>query len=86
MEIRKGPDTRRKCPICRRRYDGSGRDAIPVWPGRCCERCYRDYVVPMKMQLLRQSNEENEKNELNNAKIPQIGWRFVILLLNHPKM
>lgn len=61
QDFKKGPDTRRKCPICRRRYEGTGRDALPVWPGRCCERCYRDYVIPMRMQLLKQSDEENEK-------------------------
>lgn len=64
MENRKGPDTRKKCPICRRRYDGPGHDALPVWPGRCCDKCNRDYVIPARMMLLRQQmEEENEKNE-----------------------
>ena len=64
MENRKGPDTRKKCLICRRRYDGPGHDALPVWPGRCCDKCNRDYVIPARMMLLRQQmEEENEKNE-----------------------
>ena len=64
MENRKGPDTRKKCPICRRRYDGPGHDALPVLPGRCCDKCNRDYVIPARMMLLRQQmEEENEKNE-----------------------
>ena len=45
-EVKKGPDTRRKCPICRKRYDGYGHNALPVWPGRCCDKCFRDYVIP----------------------------------------
>jgi hypothetical protein len=62
-EIKKGPDTRRKCPICRKRYDGYGHNALPVWPGRCCDKCHRDYVIPMRMLLLEQLNEENEKKD-----------------------
>lgn len=61
MENRKGPDTRRKCPICRRRYDGPGHDALPVWPGRCCDKCNRDYVIPMRMRLMNQIEEENNE-------------------------
>lgn len=71
MENRKGPDTRKKCPICRRRYEGPGHDALPVWPGRCCDRCNQDFVIPMRMILLRrQMNEENEsgKSEENASK------------------
>lgn len=60
-EIKKGPDTRKKCPICRKRYDGPGHNVLPVWPGRCCDRCNRDYVIPMRMRLIRQLNEEKEK-------------------------
>lgn len=63
MENRKGPDTRRKCPVCHKRYDGVGHDALPVWPGRCCDRCNRDYVLPMRMRLMKQIEEENEKTE-----------------------
>ncbi len=61
MEKRKVPDTRRKCPICHKRYDGFGHDALPVWPGRCCDRCNRDYVLPMRMRLMKQIEDENEK-------------------------
>ena len=57
----KGPDRRRKCPICRKRYDGFGHDALPVWPGRCCDKCNRDYVIPMRIRLLEQMKDENEK-------------------------
>lgn len=60
MENSKGPDTRRKCPICRRRYEGPGHDALPVWPGRVCDKCNRDYVIPMRMQLMKQIDEQNE--------------------------
>lgn len=58
---KKGPDTRKKCPICRRRYDGLGHDAMPLWPGRCCDRCNRDYVIPMRIRLVNQMKEQNEK-------------------------
>lgn len=60
MENRKGPDTRRKCPICRRRYEGPGHDALPVWHGRVCDKCNRDYVIPMRMLLMKQIEEQNE--------------------------
>ena len=63
MENRKGPDTRKKCPICRRRYDGPGYDALPVWPGRCCDKCNRDYVIPARMMLLRQQMEEEKEDD-----------------------
>lgn len=63
MENRKGPDTRKKCPICRRRYDGPGHDALPVWPGRCCDRCNRDYVIPARMMLLRHQMEEEKEDD-----------------------
>ena len=58
---KKGPDTRKKCPICHRRYEGPGNNALPVWPGRCCDRCNRDYVIPMRIQLMKQIEEQNER-------------------------
>ena len=63
MEKRKGPDTKRKCPICRRRYEGPGHDALPVWPGRCCDRCNREFVIPMRLHLLQQQMEEEKGGE-----------------------
>ena len=68
MEKRKGPETRKRCPICHKRYEGPGHDALPVWPGRCCDKCNREYVIPMRLQLIRQMNEENEENEENEKK------------------
>lgn len=63
MEKRKGPDNRRKCPICRKRYDGPGHDALPVWPGRCCDRCNRDYVIPARLRLMQQQMEKENGGE-----------------------
>ena len=61
MENKKGPDRRKKCPICHKRYDGPGHNAIPVWPGRCCDKCNREYVIPMRMRQMRQNDEDEEK-------------------------
>ena len=63
MEKRKEPDNRRKCPICRKRYDGFGHNALPVWPGRCCDRCNRDYVIPMRLRLMQQQMEREKGGE-----------------------
>ena len=62
MDNWKGPDRRKKCPICRKRYEGAGHDALPVWPGRCCDQCNRDYVIPMRIRLMEQQNVEMEEN------------------------
>jgi len=43
---------RHRCPMCRKIYTGCGYDAIPVWPGRCCDKCYRDFVIPMRIALI----------------------------------
>ena len=58
MENRKGPDRRKKCPISRKSYERPGYDALSVLPGRCCDKCNRDYVIPMRIRLLEQQNEE----------------------------
>ena len=63
MEKRNEPDNRRKCPICRKRYDGFGHNALPVWPGRCCDRCNRDYVIPMRLRLMQQQMEKEKGGE-----------------------
>lgn len=80
MEKRKGPDTRKKCPICRKRYDGPGHNAIPVWPGRCCDKCHHDYVIPMRMKLvMQQIEEENEKKEGDEAPSEKSGDHLLFL-------
>ena len=67
-EVKKRPDTRRKCPICRKRYDGYGHNALPVWPGRCCDKCFRDYVSPGRIILLKQEAEENGAEDKKDEK------------------
>ena len=64
---KKGPDYRKKCPICHKRYEGPGHDALPVWPGRCCDRCNRDYVIPMRIKLMKQIEEQNERKKSDDG-------------------
>lgn len=41
------------CCICHRQYSGYGNNALPVMPGRCCDRCNREIVVMMRWRLMR---------------------------------
>ena len=40
---------RGRCCICNQIYHGWGINAQPVRNGRCCDDCYRIYVMPYKV-------------------------------------
>jgi len=52
MIIRKRTLTRR-CAICGKVYYGFGNIAEPVAPGRCCDRCHAEQVLPERRRALR---------------------------------
>lgn len=42
-----------KCIICGKEFYSSGNDADPVSiDGRCCDRCYTEYVVPARIDRM----------------------------------
>lgn len=51
-----------KCVICRKEFTGWGNNPFPVWfRGRCCDKCNKTYVIPMRFMLLAQSKEDDKK-------------------------
>ena len=51
-----------KCVICRKESTGWGNNPMPVmFHGRCCDKCNKTYVIPMRFMLLAQSKEDDEK-------------------------
>lgn len=45
------------CSICGRGYDGFGHNAQPVNPGRCCDKCNSDTVIPTRVVNLYRQQE-----------------------------
>ncbi len=43
----------RSCAICGKVYYGFGHVAEPVAPGRCCDRCHAEAVLPERRRALR---------------------------------
>ena len=37
-----------KCGICEEEFAGQGNSAEPGMPGRCCDDCHDQYVVPVR--------------------------------------
>lgn len=56
-------EVKHKCPICRRSYTGYGHNGLPVWPGKVCDKCYRDYVVPMRIALVQEQQDKDKKKQ-----------------------
>jgi hypothetical protein len=51
----------RRCAICGRTYYGYGHVAEPVAPGRCCDACHAQHVVPRRIRLVVDTRaEQNE--------------------------
>lgn len=45
-----------KCVICRKEQTGYGNNPMPVaFHGRCCDKCNKQYVIPMRFILLNQN-------------------------------
>jgi len=42
----------RRCTICGRVYYGYGHNAEPVAPGRCCDACNAQHVMPRRVRLV----------------------------------
>jgi|KBSMisStandDraft_5_1062788.scaffolds.fasta_scaffold1533770_3 hypothetical protein len=58
--IRRTTRTRR-CTICGHTYYGYGHVAEPVAPGRCCDACHAQHVVPRRIRLVVDTRaEQNE--------------------------
>lgn len=34
------------CSICGKLFKGAGNNSWPVKPGKCCDKCYSDKVMP----------------------------------------
>ena len=54
----------RRCTICGRTYYGYGHVAEPVAPGRCCDECNAQHVVPRRIRLVVDTRaEQRERRE-----------------------
>ena len=54
----------RRCAICGRTYYGYGHVAEPVAPGRCCDACHAQHVVPRRIRLVVDTRaEQRERRE-----------------------
>ena len=48
-----------KCCICRKVYEGYGNAPHPyLFHGRCCDKCNREYVIPLRYMLSTQNKKE----------------------------
>ena len=57
------------CCICGEEYTGYGNNAEPYKKGRCCDQCNRKFVIPSRLNKLRNSKNESLKlteEELKN--------------------
>ena len=55
---------KRKCCICHKPIEGDGHNPIPVWPtGKCCDKCHYTYVIPMRMKMVAEQEQEEKKEE-----------------------
>ena len=55
--IRKTSRTHR-CAICGEVYYGYGHVAEPVAPGRCCDACHAQHVVPRRIRLVQPAEQD----------------------------
>ena len=49
------------CCICGEEYKGYGNNAEPYKKGRCCDQCNRKFVIPSRLNKLRNSKNESLK-------------------------
>lgn len=57
------------CCICGEEYTGYGNNAEPYKKGRCCDECNRKFVIPSRLNKLRNSKNESLKlTESDNEK------------------
>ena len=53
-----------RCAICGKVYYGFGHVAEPVAPGRCCDACHAQHVMPRRIRLVVDTRaEQNERRE-----------------------
>ena len=58
-EQNKHKKTTFKCCICKKVKEGYGNNPHPyMFHGRCCDDCNKLYVIPMRILLLDQNNEQ----------------------------
>ena len=72
------------CCICGKEYTGYGNNAEPYKKGRCCDECNRKFVIPSRLNKLRNSKNESlteqEKKFLDKDKAMYI---IDYLMQNH---
>ena len=44
------------CAICGREFNGYGNNAEPVKPGRCCDECNLNVVIPERIRIIAKHN------------------------------
>ena len=54
------PEKEKTCSICDRTYTGWGNNAAP-FPGRCCDACNTEAVLPARIFMMRAWNERRAK-------------------------
>jgi hypothetical protein len=47
-----------RCAICGKVYYGYGHIAEPVAPGRCCDACHAQHVVPRRIRLVQPAEQD----------------------------
>ena len=48
-----------KCCICKKVKEGYGNNPNPyMFHGRCCDECNRLYVIPLRINLMSQNEEQ----------------------------
>lgn len=50
-----------KCKICGKEIEGYGNNAMPVYPGRCCDSCNYNVVIPRRIQLANKYKEKKDE-------------------------
>ena len=57
MDVQPNYKPKFKCCICRKVKEGYGNNPRPyLFHGRCCDKCNREYVTPLRIMLAKQEN------------------------------
>lgn len=57
MDVQPNYKPKFKCCICRKVKEGYGNNPRPyLFHGRCCDKCNREYVIPLRFMLAKQEN------------------------------
>ena len=57
MDVQSDYKPKFKCCICRKVKEGYGNNPRPyLFHGRCCDKCNREYVIPLRFMLAKQEN------------------------------